>query len=76
VRACPHLRPAFTAVRVRAFEPVGVNGVLYDRTPAGPKAVDAAPVPFGSPLMPYVRAHQLLLRLTDFHPIDLTDPDA
>lgn len=76
VRVCPHLRSGFTAIRVRAFAPAGVTGVIYGPTPTGPQAVNAAPVPFGSPLMPYVRAHQLLMRLTDFHPVDLNDPDA
>jgi hypothetical protein len=76
VRVCPHLRSAVTAVRVRSFAPSRVNAVVYGLTPSGPRAVDTALVAFGSPLMPYVRAHQLLMRLADFNPVDLADPDS
>lgn len=76
IRVCPHLRSAVTAVRARSFAPSRVNAVVYGLTPAGPRVVDAALVVFGSPLMPYVRAHQLLMRLTDFTSIDLADPDS
>lgn len=73
VRACPHLRPAVVALRVRSFEPYGVNGALYQATHEGPKAVDAQVVPFGSLVMPWVRAGQLVMALRDFTVIDL-DP--
>lgn len=71
--ACPHLRDRFTTVRVRAFAPSGVNGVLYaPRTPA-PVPLEAAFIPFGDPRTPWVRAHQLIVRLTRFTPISLDD---
>jgi hypothetical protein len=76
VRVCPHLRSAVTAVRVRSLAPSRVNAVVYGLTSSGPRAVDTALVAFGSPLMPYVRAHQLLMRLTDFTSVDLADPDS
>ncbi len=73
VLACPHLRPAVVALRVRSFEPYGVNGALYQATKSGPRAVDAQVVPFGSPVMPWVRAGQLVMALKDFAVINL-DP--
>lgn len=76
VTACPHLRAAFTAVRVRAFVPYGVEGVRYVPTPEGPEPTEMATFPFHHPGLPYVRAHQLVMRLRDFTPIDLDDPAA
>jgi hypothetical protein len=76
VRACPHLRGRFTAVRVHAFTPSGINGVLYAPTPDGPKVVQDVPIAFGDPRMPWVRAYQLIMRLLDFTVIDLHDPAA
>ncbi|WP_314175706.1 hypothetical protein [Streptomyces winkii] len=70
-KACPHLRREFTAVRVRDFERAGVRGALYQPSTPHPVAVDAIGVAFDDPLIRWVRAGQLLLRLTDFQPIDL-----
>jgi hypothetical protein len=71
VRACPHLRREYVVLRVRAFERAGVRGALY--RPAHPKPVltDAVGVAFDDPRINWVRAGQLLLRLTDFALIDL-----
>ena len=77
VIACPHLRGRFTAVRVRCFAPVGVNGALYGLSPEGRvEEVDAMALTFTDPRLPYLRAHQLIMRLTDFSLIDLNDPTA
>lgn len=76
VRACPHLDGNHTAIRVRTFVPRGVSGVLYAPARSGPQVVDAVTVPFTDPRLPWVRAHQLVMRLADFTPVDLDDPDA
>ncbi|MBM9510463.1 hypothetical protein ITX44_39060 [Streptomyces sp. KK5PA1] len=75
VRACPHLRSGVIPVRVRAFAPSGVSGVLY--APAGLTAqpVETGTFRFGDPRLPWVRAHQLLMQLADFFVVDLDDLD-
>ncbi|WP_328465581.1 hypothetical protein [Streptomyces sp. NBC_00448] len=75
-RACPHLRDSHTAVRVRMFFPSGVNGVRYVPTRTGPRIADSDPIAFSDACLPWVRAHQLIMRLADFTPIDLNDPNA
>lgn len=75
-RACPHLRGNHTAVRVRRFFPSGVNGVLYVPTRTGPIVAESGPIAFGDRHLPWVRAHQLVMRLVDFAPSDLNDPHA
>lgn len=74
IRACPHLRNDFTAVRVRSFERAGVHGALYQPHGPNPVAIDAAGVAFDDPRINWVCAGQLLLRLTDFQPIKLDTP--
>ncbi|AXI79065.1 hypothetical protein [Peterkaempfera bronchialis] len=74
--ACPHLRPAFTALRVRAFLPYGVTGALYAPARPMPVTVNAGQFRLGDPHLPWVRATQLLLTLTDFTVIDPDDPAA
>lgn len=74
VCACPHLGGNHTAIRVRTFFPRGVNGVLYAPTRNGPQAVEASTVTFADPRLPWVRAYQLIMRLADFAPVDLTNP--
>lgn len=64
VRACPHLRVGYAVLRVRAFEPIGVRGALYQ--PGYPGAVAVAGVTFDNPLISWVRAGQLIMRLRDF----------
>ncbi|SDO51863.1 hypothetical protein SAMN05216259_110142 [Actinacidiphila guanduensis] len=76
VTACPHLRRAVTALRVRHFAPVGVNGILH--RPAGraaPEPVDVGWFAYDDPRIPWVRAHQLVVRLTGFAPVHLTTPE-
>ncbi|WP_237404759.1 hypothetical protein [Actinacidiphila reveromycinica] len=75
-RVCPHLRGNHTALRVRTFFPSGVNGVLHVPAPNGPTIADSGPIAFGDARLPWVRAHQLIMRLADFAPIDLDDPRA
>ncbi|WUH92254.1 hypothetical protein OG900_20495 [Streptomyces sp. NBC_00433] len=69
--ACPHLRRSFTVLRVRAFSPYGVHGALYRPTTGPPRAVNAVSLPFGDPRMPWMRAGQLITRLTEFTVVDL-----
>lgn len=73
---CPHLRPAFSALRVRELVRYGVTGALYAPARPVPVAVEAGQFPLGDPYLPWVRATQLLLTLTDFTVIDLNDPTA
>lgn len=71
IGACPHLRREFTALRVRSFERAGVRGALYQPAKPHPVAVDVVGIAFDDPLIHWVRAGQLLLRLTDFQPVNL-----
>lgn len=74
VSSCPHLRRACTALRVSCLERAGVRGALYRPSCSKPVAVDVGGVAFGDPLINWVRAGQLLMRLIDFSIIDLHDP--
>ncbi|MCH6161633.1 hypothetical protein [Streptomyces marispadix] len=71
VTACPRLRRDFTAVRVRALEQAGVRGALYRPAAPRPVPVDAVSVAFDDPVVDWVRAGKLLLRLTEFRPVSL-----
>ncbi|WP_433890191.1 hypothetical protein [Streptomyces sp. CA-111067] len=71
VRGCPHLRPAWVAVRVRSYALWGVLGVRYSSLGPEPVAVDTAQVRFGDPHLRWVRAHQLIASLGDFTVTDL-----
>lgn len=66
VSACPHLRKAWVALRVRSPRMWGVSGALYRPSRPVPVAVDAGPFAFGDPLLPWVVAHQLVAQLRDF----------
>lgn len=72
VRACPHLRPAWVALRVRSATPYGVNGTLYRPGNPTPAMVTATDIRLDDPILPWVRASQLIMRLNDFTPTDLT----
>jgi hypothetical protein len=74
VRACPHLRPAWTALRVRSFTPYGVNGALYVPARPEPQVVDVGVFRSGNPRLPWVRAAQLVMGLRDFTVTDLQPP--
>lgn len=75
--ACPHLRRVSTVVRVRAWEPIAVEGLLYGPVPGGGlRAIEAGRFNFDDPFLPYVRAHQLVVRLKSFTPINLNNPAA
>lgn len=76
IRLCPHLRKQYTALRVRAFERWGVHGALYRPGPRGPQAVDVGAVAFDEPLIHWVRAGQLVMRLRDFTIVDLAGEEA
>ncbi|WP_202233038.1 hypothetical protein [Actinacidiphila reveromycinica] len=71
VRACPHLRGGYAAVRVRRFVPSGVHGVLYRPGLPRPVPQDVGAVDFGDDRMPGVQAAQLMMRLEDFRTVDL-----
>lgn len=72
--ACPHLQRAVTVVRAREFTLHGVAGVLYTPGPGKPVPMDHGTFPFTHYCAPYLRAYQLVMRLTDYTPIDLNDP--
>ncbi|MFF2525491.1 hypothetical protein [Streptomyces liangshanensis] len=66
VASCPHLRKRFVMLRVSAYSPAGVRGALYRPGHPAPVAVDATGVAFGDPRIHWVRAGQLLMRLSKF----------
>ncbi|WP_433890892.1 hypothetical protein [Streptomyces sp. CA-111067] len=72
VRACPHLRPEWVALRVRTAVPYGVNGILYQPAHPAPVQVGTADFPFHSARLPWVLASQLIMRISDFTVTDLT----
>jgi anti-sigma regulatory factor (Ser/Thr protein kinase) len=76
VRSCVHLRARYVAVRASAFTYYGVQGAVYQATLSGPRVYDAAAVRLGDPRLSWTRASQLLMTLTDFTVIDLSDPTA
>ena len=71
VSACPHLRREYTALRVSGLERAGVRGAVYQPSCSKPVAKDVVGIAFDDPLIHWVRAGQLLMRLTDFLVIDL-----
>ncbi|MFF3753525.1 hypothetical protein ACFYYH_24140 [Streptomyces sp. NPDC002018] len=76
VRACPHLRKRYVALRVRTFVPGGVQGALYRLRGSLPVAYAAGGVPYDSGLIHWVLAGQLLMRLREFTLVDLADEHA
>lgn len=76
VRFCPHLTRRYVALRVRAFRPAGVWGVLYRPGFPLPVAVEAAGVDYADPRVRWVRAGQLITRLEEFTVVDLPGADA
>lgn len=74
VHACPHLRHAVTALRVRSFAAGGVNGVLYHPARPVPVAAEANRFDLHDPRITWVRAYQTITVLRDFTVIDLDDP--
>jgi len=71
IRRCPHLRHAWTLLRVHTFRMCGVQGALYTRGQGTPVPVDAGSFEFTSPALPWVRASQLIAELQDFTVTDL-----
>ncbi|MFD7893462.1 hypothetical protein [Streptomyces sp. NPDC059743] len=71
VRACPHLRSQYAVLRVRTCTPAGVQGALYRPGYPDPVPVDATGVSFDDPLIHWVRAGQLVMRLHDYTVTDL-----
>jgi hypothetical protein len=70
VAACPHLRTQYVALRVRGFHLAGVRGALYHGYPR-PVPVDAVDVTYDDPNIRWVRAGQLVMRMTEFTVVDL-----
>jgi hypothetical protein len=68
VRACPHLRGQYAVLRVRASEPAGVRGALYQ--PGWPGPVVAG-IGFGDPRISWVKAGQFITRLHEFSVTDV-----
>lgn len=71
VRACPHLRRRFVALRVRRSGPAGVEGVRY--APGGPlpSVIEGGGFAYGDRCVRWVRAAQLIVRLRSFTVVDL-----
>jgi hypothetical protein len=65
-RVCPHLRARYSLLRVRAYDLAGVRGALYRPGCPGPVVADAAGVAFDDPLIRWVKAGQLIVRLREF----------
>ena len=61
VRLCPSLRRQYTALRVSAYDLVGVRGFLYL-----PGHTDPVGVAYDDPRIRWVKAGQLITRLRDF----------
>jgi len=71
VRACPHLRKAWTALRVRSVTPWGVMGAYYVSYQSELLVADAGTYAFTDPRLPWVRASQLRVELRDFTVVHL-----
>lgn len=73
VRACPHLRGNYVALRVRTHVLAGAEGVVYrpDRPLPVPERVAA--LSFDDPRIRWMRATQLVMRLDDYVEVDLRD---
>ncbi|WP_328917027.1 MULTISPECIES: hypothetical protein [unclassified Streptomyces] len=74
VRACPHLRTACVALRVRTWTQTGVSGALYQAARPTPVAVHVGTFRYGDPRLPWVLAAQLVMTLNDFTLTDLESP--
>lgn len=66
VRACPHLRQRFVALRVRSWTQAGVHGALYRPGCPDPVLTDATGIPFDHPAVQWIIASQLIVRLDRF----------
>ncbi|SFS80136.1 hypothetical protein SAMN05444716_104137 [Streptomyces harbinensis] len=66
VRACPHLRQRFVALRVRTWTLAGVHGALYQPGLNGPILTDATGIPFDHPAIKWIIASQLIATLDRF----------
>jgi hypothetical protein len=71
VQLCPRLRRQYTALRVSAFELIGVSGFLYLPGIARPVTAAGVGVGYDGPRVRWVRAGQLIVRLRDFTVTDL-----
>jgi hypothetical protein len=75
VRVCPHLRNQHVALRVRTFELAGVRGALYRPGNPDPIGVNAVQMTFDNPRIGWVKAGQLIMKLRDFTPTELSTGD-
>lgn len=71
VRACPHLRRAYVALRVRGYRPIGVHGVLYRPSRPFPVVDQVAAVGFSDYRIRWMQAAQIMISLDDYEVIDL-----
>ncbi|GAA3881443.1 hypothetical protein [Streptomyces sedi] len=71
VRACPHLRARFVALRVRAWSLVGVQGALYQPSYNGPVLTGGTSIAFDDPDIDWIIASQLIASLDRFTFTDL-----
>lgn len=65
LRLCPALRRGAVAVRVRAFDVVGVRGALYRRGLVAPLAVEAANLSYDDPDVRWLVASALIRELRE-----------
>jgi hypothetical protein len=65
-RLCPHLRDGFVVLKARRFRPGAVSGMLYELTGGGLRAVGRETVAYGHPLVRWLQASQLHMRLEDY----------
>ncbi|WP_019629335.1 hypothetical protein [Actinomadura atramentaria] len=66
VRLCPHLRDGHVALTADRPRPAAVSGILYHPTILGPAPMRRATLTFDDPLLPWLRAAQLHMRLDDY----------
>ncbi|WP_046506049.1 hypothetical protein [Streptomyces odonnellii] len=71
VRACPHLRKRYVALRVRSFAVAGAHGALYRPHGLFPMAYGAASVTYEDRQIDWILAGQLMMELQEFTVADL-----
>ncbi|WP_328461608.1 hypothetical protein [Streptomyces sp. NBC_00448] len=71
VRLCPHLRHHYIAVRARRFHLSGVHGALHVAGFPEPRVIDTETLALDDTRTAWLRAGQLIMRLTDYRVVDL-----
>ncbi|MYY11031.1 hypothetical protein GT204_19490 [Streptomyces sp. SID4919] len=71
VRSCPYLRNGCTALRARTCTPIGVHGMVYRPGFPFPLAETDGGVLYGDQRIPWTRAAQLIVRLSEVTVVEL-----